>query len=155
MGRTKKGGERSFSPFFYFLLCRPGIDNEIFRIAETTCGNAFVLLVREGDAFACHLVNTIRHLVIPDAEQEFVGNGAGHCDHSHFAFPGFTDPATLGEFLNITDTLALGKTPGKCQPGVEYSDSQSARKNPANHNSQRIFFFSPNSFSILKSPVCK
>ena len=57
----KKGENVHSLPFSIFLLCRPGIDNEIFRIVEATCGNAFVLLVREGDASACHLVNTIRH----------------------------------------------------------------------------------------------
>ena len=107
-----------------FLLHGPDIYNKVFGIAETAGRNAFMLFVSEGDAFSGEPVDATRHLVIPDAEQEFVGDGSRHRDHRHFTFPCLADPAALGKLLNVTDPLARGKAPREGKPDVKNRDGQ-------------------------------
>lgn len=99
-------------------LVAEGLDagDEVFGFAEAGGGDAAVLFVGEGHALAGSLEELLSDGFVSDREVEYLWGDSGLGGHVDFAFPGFAEPAFVGDFLELAGTLAGGITEGEGDP---------------------------------------
>src|SRR5437879_1575980 len=87
------------------------VHDEVLGVSEAARRNADVLLVRERDALAQGLVDSRGDRIDPHREVELLRHGAWDRHDGQLPFPGLTDPALLGEFLDVSRALPLRVAP--------------------------------------------
>ena len=81
-----------------------------------------MLLICERHLFAGILLDQMRNRVVPDGECEDLGHRPGKIRHRQLPFPRLTDPALLGNLLDISGALARGVRVAKCNPRPQRED---------------------------------